>query len=121
MDEVCVVRIYKDGDGFIATDSETDSEGCGKSYPDALIDLAAEMGKIGTECLQIMEEWARDEIEKRNVRIRCSRCGDDTDFDGMHLYIETHDDKIYQICKSCCSDICNVLQYYVPVNKEKQE
>lgn len=116
---VCVVRIYKDGDRFIATDSETNSEGCGKSYPDALVDLAAEMGKVGTGCLQIMEDWARDEIENRNIKIKCSCCGGETDFDGLHLYIETQEDETYQICNRCCSDICCILQYYEPIGKKR--
>jgi len=61
---VCTVTIKKDGDEFSATDSETNSTGYGKSYPDALIDLAKEMGKFGEGCLQIMEDWAQEELEK---------------------------------------------------------
>jgi hypothetical protein len=61
----CTVVIKPDGhDGFEAEDSETNSTGCGKTYPDALIDLAREMAKVGEGCLMIMEDWARAELER---------------------------------------------------------
>ena len=75
---LCTVTIKKDGDDFVATDSETESDGYGKSYPDALVALAGEMGKVGEGCLGIMEDWAREEIEamgKHVLEEQCPQCG----------------------------------------------
>jgi hypothetical protein len=67
---LCVVTIKPAGDGeFIAEDTETDCTGYGQSYPSALVALAGEMGKVGGMCLEIMEDWARDEIERMGEKV----------------------------------------------------